>query len=96
MSAWAKPGVKCVCIHDGWWVAFGPERSGALPEVNGTYTIDSVVTGPDGDTYLVLAEFSPRDRFWVERFRPLIAKSQDQDVGLFVHHLESAPVGEDA
>jgi hypothetical protein len=32
----------------------------------------------------------------VDGFRPLITKSQEQDVGLFVHHLESTPVGEDA
>lgn len=95
MSAWAQTGVKCVCVAV---VTDGP----AVQEV---CTITAICSEPRGlflylegyDAWRPMPDGSQTRRSWhVSAFRPVITKSQEQDVGLFVHHLESTPVGEDA
>ena len=90
MSAWAKPGVKCVCVDASW---HGLPTS---PLVEGAkYTIRSVAMY-DGD---LVADFleaqNPEDAkfpesppgFRIDRFRPLVTKTQEQDVAMFRHLL---------
>ena len=93
MSAWAKPGVKCVCVIEGY---VGPR----LKEV---CTVDEILTDARG-VWILLCEYgwyhtdisttAERRRPWfrVERFRPLI--TQQDDVALFAHLLTGTPVRE--
>jgi hypothetical protein len=106
MSSWAKPGVKCVCIlPNAKWAA---ARWFADAPIGGSiYTIREVV---DGGTALLLHEIQNRQCiveyeagpaigepcFGIWRFRPLITKTQEQDVALFRHILDGLPVGEPA
>jgi hypothetical protein len=96
MTSWAALGVKCVCIHDAWQVRSGLVRAGGLPRVDCVYAITDTAIGPDGEMYLQLAEFDVFKWFWVERFRPLVTRTQDQDVELFRSLLTDLPVGVDA
>lgn len=106
MSAWARPGVKCVCVatsHAALDLGF------AAPIVGRVYTIREVLDGPrfsDGviDHGVRLVEIvNPPARFgttttepaWVvAKFRPIITKTQEQDVAMFMQNLTK--VGEDA
>lgn len=95
MSAWARPGVRCICIvaTDEW----RPDRNPAdVPElgfpVRGeVYTIATVEDEPEG-LFLTLFELGEDDLFDVDSFRPLV--SEADDVALFAHHLDQ--VGEPA
>jgi hypothetical protein len=69
-------------------------------------TITSIDSSDPRGVYLYLQGYDEwrlqpdgSQKLWswhVSAFRPLITGSQEQDVGLFTHHLESTPVGEDA
>lgn len=81
MSAWAKPGVKCVCVE------FTPIYIGARPHPadpvdGGVYTILGVWHDEDG-TFLQLAECDGDYGYEISDFRPLITRSQEDDVALF-------------
>jgi hypothetical protein len=83
MSAWAKPGVKCVCVN------LGPNVDGKLPNglvLNGVYTIRSIdLRHPNGlvGVHLVERQSASSYGYWLDRFRPLITRSQEDDVALF-------------
>lgn len=92
MSAWARPGVKCVCIGD---TKFGPKA--------GDECVVSEVEADERGVWLYIeghdqwhgdATGLHQDRysFRVDCFRPLI--SLEQDLAQFTHHLirEGAPV----
>ncbi|WEK04540.1 MAG: hypothetical protein P0Y65_20585 [Candidatus Devosia phytovorans] len=90
MSAWAKPGAKCVCIvaAPGCWISPNGTMPGPLaPQHNGTYTIAAIELKL-GEIYLVLAECDREEMFHVSCFRP--AANQGSDVALFAHHLAYA------
>ena len=83
MSAWAKPGVKCVCIsgpHDA--IATGTLVVGRIYEIaerldhpeHGVLVRLAAVTGPNGET----------GKYKVSRFRPLITKTIEQDVQMIL------------
>jgi hypothetical protein len=102
MSSWARPGVKCVFVGVPSWAK--PDWRGiAAPSLHHVYTIRDVVLY-EGSVLVRLAEIvNPvidLDNGRAERcyplicFRPLISKTQEQDVELFRHHLTGAPVGE--
>ena len=103
MSAWAKPGVKVVCVN-GNWTADQKRCSRHLPAEKVIYTIRDtlVVKGKVGIRLeeIVNPPYDFKDDPQVEppfpawHFRPLI--TQDQDVSLFTHHLDGLPVGADA
>lgn len=98
MSAWAKPGVKCVCV----------DADGSETLVHGgVYTVRSTcVAGPlwadAGSVGLRLYEIIlPVDRldgiepgYRVSRFRPLVTRTQEQDLELFLPHLTDLRVRE--
>lgn len=100
MASWAKPGVKVVCIAP-------PSGNRHLlpvtgPAVGGVYTIRAVVSGHDKDrdrVGLLLEEihnpksptFGVEYGFYIERFRPLITKTQEQDIEMFLRIASKAP-----
>lgn len=91
MSSWAKPGVKCVCVKEAHVLVDGgyaPFRKGDILTISA-----SMVWHPYG---LVLRFVEREDDHWghVDGFRPIVNKTQEQDIALFTHHLEG--VGEDA
>lgn len=102
VPSWAVPGAKVVCVDDDW--------SGRRPRLkrNSIYTITEVryhvctngkYAGND-DPVLVLRELynddSPSGGFNILRFRPLVTRSQEQDVAQFRKLLIGAPKGVDA
>jgi len=99
MAHWAKPGVKCVCIDAGDHDVGRPS-----PLVLGSvYTICSLVNWPRDKTSgrlgwsqfgLVLEEVrNPYawidGAFAVERFRPIVTRTQEQDLEHFTPLLNS-------
>lgn len=97
MSAWAEPGVKCVCVGD--FSNLAAEFGFECPTVGMTYIVRDVILrlGPNGGVGLLLEEVvnSPHlltngdiaeIAFDVCDFRPLV--SQGQDIALFAHHLD--------
>jgi len=95
MSSWAKPGVKCVCVD----VRGEPGKHLAK---GGIYTISAKMANR-GNTGLfrnvlsfVLVEvrnpLSPNGGFAAIRFRPLVTRTQSQDLALFTPLLETQGV----
>lgn len=88
MSSWVKPGVKCVCIDGGSPRSRGFELFGQFPVTGGIHTVDSVflsATDP-GKTLLRLSELKVDLRYgWdAARFRPLVTRTQEQDLEHFL------------
>ncbi|MHA6731773.1 hypothetical protein [Devosia sp. A369] len=94
MSAWAKPGVKCVCIESNDPNTIVPKHM--WPMVNEVYTVHELWIDEAGDPFPVLEELDPNLVCTPDFFRPLITKTQEQDVALFRHILDGIPVEEDA
>lgn len=108
MSAWAKPGVKCVCVGRPKSTDFrGIIR---VPDVYETLTIRDVFIGVLSDgTEAVTLRFSEIQNpvvdtthgmvergYWAAHFRPLVTRTQEQDLALFTPILDSLPIREDA
>lgn len=87
MSAWAKPGVKCVCIDAD---PYGGEWYGIAPVVGETYVFiehrGTPVKEPCG-TFSTLAgvPINYGGRVWICRFRPLITLEDDIAAHFEVH-----------
>lgn len=105
MSAWAKPGVKVVCIDATWYAGHFPAKI----KEGFVYVIDSVREMDGGDwsevdlsgaVGLLLQGVWNDDHdegvFASTRFKPLITKTQDQDVFMFKSLLNKAPINETA
>lgn len=87
MAHWAKPGVKCTCISDwGRWAGPEGEAPKAPPIKGRVYTIRETETR-DGLLFLVLVECDPEEMFGVKNFRPVVSRTQEQDLELFQHLL---------
>jgi hypothetical protein len=96
MSAWAKPGVKCVCIKRSIWVPTGgaPKQfDNTCPVYGGVYTIRTAKWS-SGGIYLRFVEIvnpiypyadGPSEKQFrlAGNFRPLITRTQSEDVALF-------------
>lgn len=93
VMSWAKPGVKCVCVD-----ADSPPRSGIwLGDrlvAGATYTIVAVTSSPLGLVGVTLLEADTPNPcgYWLARFRPLVTKTQEQDVAKFRHLLTPSPI----
>jgi len=105
MSTWAKPGVRVVYINDH----YGPEAwygSETLPVIGRQYTIREIILmgGEVPCCRLVEIENEVLDytfgfyeaAFSLERFRPLITRTQDEDLEQFIPLLETKPHEVDA
>lgn len=91
MSAWAKPGVKCVCID--------ADPKGGIGHTlvhQSVYTIDGVfeLRGTPGVWLVEVRSEHETGGFRLERFRPLITEADD--LALFTHHLNTQHSHEDA
>lgn len=101
MASWAKVGAKCVCIDARWesWHSACPLRVGAV------YTVVAVGraapnAGPfagECDTVTLAEVSNPTsyihgDGFAVARFRPVITKTQAQDVEMFLRLASPSPL----
>lgn len=95
IPSWAKPGVKCVCVDAK------PNRLSDpvflmkwLPLEGEVYTIKDVVLHPR--SVAVTLEECSDDRLYcaIWRFRPVVSRSQEQDVALFTHLLDGLPIRE--
>lgn len=97
MSAWAKPGVRCVAIAgEGEWLMAGTDEPTDAPGPDGRiYTIVSVITR-DGVAYLGLEGDIPGSYWEAYGFRPLAypPQSLEHDVSLFKPAHAPAPVVE--
>lgn len=103
MSTWAKPGVKCVCVIGGVLHKGHPPKNG-FPLEGRVYTIRELKFSPFHSNGLcaVLHELPnpwrgdpDYDAGWaVARFRPLVTRTQSEDVALFRKLL--VPEGVDA
>lgn len=94
---WAVPGAKVVCVD--------PSFDGIEPDVlvnRGIYTIKDVFLSvgtagrfaglsPEVVLYEVENPHSSGGGFAIERFRPLIVRSQEQDIALFRRIADAAP-----
>lgn len=100
MSAWAKPGVKCVCVGGGRKPGW-PERINDLgyrgkPKIGDICVVTGTSWVEPYGLFLKLEGYPRNQSFLAAAFRPLITKTQEQDVALFRHILDGLPVGEDA
>lgn len=88
MTAWAKPGVKCVCVRKTPWRQLMGEPVVAVhhPEYLGEYTITGIYDG-EGHTWLFLSGFPDSQVYHVKNFRPLVPEADDLE--LFRHHLNT-------
>lgn len=103
MAHWAKPGVKCVCIRrDG----FKDMAGECEPVFGGHYTIRTCHIGRFGLLYLRFEEIRNPVRFYgavftecsfnATGFRPLVTRTQEQDLQHFVPLLVNITSDEDA
>lgn len=90
--SWAKPGVKVVCIKDTFIeidppkLKFTPFRKGEI------YTISSVEIDPEYGLFLTFVGRSPYNWGHINGFRPIITKTQKQDVAIFAPLLNTSRV----
>lgn len=90
MSSWAKPGVKCVCVDAD------PDKGrcwhGTAPVVGRTYTIVRIKGfGYDGSPVAIFGGINNGAPVRIARFRPLVTKTQEQDIAMFKAMLAPTP-----
>jgi len=99
MTSWAKVGARVVCVDAG------PSANTGLPVnlvVGRIYTIvRTTPVGVNGLKGVVVVEArAPSERygfgFAVNRFRPIVTKTQKQDVEMFLSLLSDNPQSTDA
>ena len=102
MSAWARPGVKVVCVDARQSLGPNVLVEGAVYEIAAVFTsrINSVRRGY-GDHLLVTLvgeanPYSSSGGWMAERFRPIVTRTQEDDVALLLRLLTDLPVGEEA
>lgn len=90
MSAWARPGVKCVCIYEGPALNSQGVPCEWSADKGRIYTIVSIRDDEQGHLYLGLWGM-PLGKFHdVDGFKPLITRTQEQDVALIKSLLQPA------
>lgn len=107
MSSWAKPGVKCVCVKSTPWVNYVDRGPSRYPIVFPTYrqvlTVREVHNSYGGvglrfeeirnePLWIDEQGNSSEAMFDAELFRPIIEKTEEQDVAKFRHLLSPSPV----
>ena len=92
IPSWAVRGAKVVCVKRPFGLACT-----FVPKKGEQYTIDLVGEGIDDSTIISLQEGVSLDKtgqpvgFAIWCFRPLITRTQEQDVAKFKHLLNSTP-----
>jgi hypothetical protein len=91
IPSWAVPGAKVVCIKAPM-SRYSTCADRSEPVFGGKYTIDcDGVLYRRGVFYIGLSEMHPDSMFRLRLFRPIISKSQEQDVAMFKSLLHTAP-----
>lgn len=98
MASWAKPGVKVVCVDN----TGHPELvMGAVYTIIGCrpYEYSERSGGKFANTKLCVKldkvrNWSAIPDYAVERFRPLVTKTQDEDVAMFKRIADDVPLHE--
>ena len=85
MSSWAKAGVKCVFIYEGGGHGTIVNDRGfrAMPVCRQVYEISGVHQEEPYGLFLSLVGFPDQQFFHISAFRPLVPRTQEQDVALF-------------
>lgn len=96
--SWAKVGMKVVCIKLGAWTYLQPDES--APSYGDVLTIRTVEFLPEG-VHLSFEEVRNREYeyldgfgecvFEAEQFRPLVTKTQSEDVAMFKRIADQVP-----
>lgn len=101
MSVWPSVGMKCVCVNNRF-----PDSDFIAPPdrllVRGAIFTISAVLVDGGETCIhlreITREISPKHGrrlpFYLSRFRPLITRTQDEDVAAFKSLLQDMPLTE--
>lgn len=95
MAAWAKPGVRCVCIDDDWsdyhCKLLGIEPPSRVPMLNEVLTIRAVYPSTIRPYCLALqfSELGHEFGFPAHCFRPLTTRTLEQDMSHFTPLLTS-------
>lgn len=101
MSAmWAVPGAKCVCIDDVWGNGFrGRQAPSRLPMLNEVLTIKEVFGAEEwaganipGGAAVSFVELGHDWCFAISSFQPLVTRTQEQDLAIFLPLLTDLPV----
>lgn len=93
---WAVPGARMVCIKEDKWALIGDGEEGegiddVGPKSKEICTIDRVDPVPyDGEIFVFIVGYG--DKYGLRGFRPLITKTEDQDIALFDHYLNTERV----
>lgn len=91
MSSWARPGVKCVCVHTGAWKLVeerdhhGPYGIDSHPSENEVCTIEYVRRRRSGVLAFGIEGYHGNE-YGARWFRPLV--TQEDDVAMFTHLLK--------
>lgn len=96
MSAWAKPGARCVCIRDDWRniAALSPKRPLRLPCLKERLTVIGIKE-QFGALYLRFLEIPDTDGGWyfhIDSFRPLVERPESYDLAVFYSMLDEVGV----
>lgn len=96
IPAWVRPGAKCISLYD-----FPDARAHGFdaPRAGTIYTVREIDQGPGVyDCIRVMEITNPTcDDGWepswvIKRFRPVVTRSQEQDVAIFRPILDQVPV----
>lgn len=95
--SWAVRGAKCICVKVGNWDQISgsdEDRPSLHPVLDGIYTIDSLDM-QDGYCAAAFLECEFGDFYWLERFRPLVTRTIEQDISehfkRYLDHPEHEP-----
>ena len=92
MTSWAKPGVKCVCVD----ATRGRVSGLPVPFAFGDVLTIRQVAYDGGLRFVGIPTIDPQDgrrtTYAIERFRPLVTRTQSQDLALFTPLLETQGV----
>lgn len=101
IPSWARVGASVICVNVE--CTSGATWFGEAPTLHAIYQISRVWFDPEGDIVMEFVELK-RSRdvelgdigYYIERFRPLVTRSQEQDVAAIKKLLTDMPEEIDA
>lgn len=96
MTSWAKVGAKVVCISNDF-MGTGSQSDAKKLIVGSVYTISFVGHSEIGGVYIRVRGIDCVSLgFRLDRFRPLVTRTQQQDVEMFLRLVDRVPSMETA
>jgi len=83
MASWAKPGVKCVCTNYDGWHEVGAAQDCDGPKGGDICEVASTGVDIHGPYIRLKGWDAPDDLYVVYAFRPLVTRTEEQDVAMF-------------